>query len=1070
MPKFCSYCKTAPADHTIRNCRAPEWPPWNDQWCDRCAKSSHEASQCTEPQGILSCDKCGHGGRHNTDFCDLNPQVQSELDQFTKLKRDEVVRKRDEAAKKRASAASGSTASSSSSRTAGPSSRNTGQSKTLPLRGPPPSKSSAKPSSSASKGSGSVQQPPTELKELRMKKADNFEPPKPEQEDQEKAEWAKSNYKLATSQCSTARKDGDIRANFFRVNINVNIQNNPDIRLYRIVLGQIQGRTVTNRHAKRALIDQILNQYGPHAQIWVTDYSHYIVSVGPLYNDPTLPNTVGMVFEAPHNRLSGTGTVIDQITSFIVYERRLNFPELRRWVDPAVLFDQRNTYLPDEDLKMLNILSWKHIYDRAHPRGQFKTVGNKFYSVVTANNNPKFLGNFVYLVRNGFYSSMRPGNGSLLLNVNATTTAFYPSVTVAVWLDRRLGAFNSMPTPKLQAELTGLKVTFNGDPQRKIRVITGFSALDVDRQMFIPNNGASTTVRNYMRSQYSAPQRAGLDFLSGACCVNTGSRVANQEIWYPADHLEIVEWQSVKVLIDDPNMSSQMIGFAKRNPSENQAMILQDVRYPLGIEQVGQTQHMYQSFGLDISPEFITTESRYLRPPVLWFTKPGQPRNNNKGEMPIVRNNASWNLKPISENANHSFLTAITQTEGAPLDIHIIRVTQHGRGGNVGIFPTKIRNALNTYGIFINQGQLPMVADAAKNFNPVSQTRRMNFKATLDAAYTQLGSPRLVVVLLPNTDTTTYSDVKCMKINFKLGGVNLGPRLDELETILGGRAMIVGADVTHAGKGDRSCPSLAGVVATCDQQVVHYLASARLQPNNTEYIADLEGMMLERLATYRRWSDHGRDSFPERIVFYRDGVSESQYGMIRDRELPQIQRACRQAMQENETMPRITLVIVGKRHHSRFYGWNPRDTANLNAGLVVDRDVIAPKQFNFYLQSHGSPLGTARSAHYVVLENGIGYNANQLQQLTNFLCFYGSRATKGLSVCTPARYADILCDRLRMYMRPVIEHQLQAPMNAGLPWYRQRPQLWEVPNPQDPPNDQRTNSWHPDLDDIMFYL
>lgn len=46
--------------------------------------------------------------------------------------------------------------------------------------------------------------------------------------------------------------------------------------------------------------------------------------------------------------------------------------------------------------------------------------------------------------------------------------------------------------------------------------------------------------------------------------------------------------------------------------------------------------------------------------------------------------------------------------------------------------------------------------------------------------------------------------------------------------------MIVGADVTHAGKGDKACPSMAGVVGTCDQQSIHYLASARLQPNNTE--------------------------------------------------------------------------------------------------------------------------------------------------------------------------------------------------------------------------------------------
>jgi len=45
--------------------------------------------------------------------------------------------------------------------------------------------------------------------------------------------------------------------------------------------------------------------------------------------------------------------------------------------------------------------------------------------------------------------------------------------------------------------------------------------------------------------------------------------------------------------------------------------------------------------------------------------------------------------------------------------------------------------------------------------------------------------------------------------------------------------MIVGADVTHPGKGI-SCPSMAAVVATSDDHSFHYLASARLQAGKEE--------------------------------------------------------------------------------------------------------------------------------------------------------------------------------------------------------------------------------------------
>lgn len=47
--------------------------------------------------------------------------------------------------------------------------------------------------------------------------------------------------------------------------------------------------------------------------------------------------------------------------------------------------------------------------------------------------------------------------------------------------------------------------------------------------------------------------------------------------------------------------------------------------------------------------------------------------------------------------------------------------------------------------------------------------------------------------------------------------------------------MIMGADVTHPGRcGDDGCPSMAGVVATCEANYMHYLPSARLQDSNTE--------------------------------------------------------------------------------------------------------------------------------------------------------------------------------------------------------------------------------------------
>ena len=76
--------------------------------------------------------------------------------------------------------------------------------------------------------------------------------------------------------------------------------------------------------------------------------------------------------------------------------------------------------------------------------------------------------------------------------------------------------------------------------------------------------------------------------------------------------------------------------------------------------------------------------------------------------------------------------------------------------------------------------------------------------------------------------------------------------------------------------------------------------------------------------------------------------------------------------------PTITLIIVGKRHHVRFFPCVQSEgdgSGNCVAGTVVDSDVVNPVEFDFYLLSHGGIIGTSRPAHYNVLldENRFTY-------------------------------------------------------------------------------------------------
>lgn len=64
-----------------------------------------------------------------------------------------------------------------------------------------------------------------------------------------------------------------------------------------------------------------------------------------------------------------------------------------------------------------------------------------------------------------------------------------------------------------------------------------------------------------------------------------------------------------------------------------------------------------------------------------------------------------------------------------------------------------------------------------------------------------------------------------------------GESSELIESIQNDSLMIVGADVSHPGKGlDPECPSMAGIVASFGCNFCHFAASARLQANNEEVL------------------------------------------------------------------------------------------------------------------------------------------------------------------------------------------------------------------------------------------
>lgn len=71
--------------------------------------------------------------------------------------------------------------------------------------------------------------------------------------------------------------------------------------------------------------------------------------------------------------------------------------------------------------------------------------------------------------------------------------------------------------------------------------------------------------------------------------------------------------------------------------------------------------------------------------------------------------------------------------------------------------------------------------------------------------------------------------------------------------------------------------------------------------------------------------------------------------------------------------------------------------------------------------AHGGLQGTTRPTHYYVVHDEIGFDANQLQTLTNDVSYMFARATKAVSLVSPAYYADLACERGRCYLHALLQ-------------------------------------------------
>ncbi|CAN6322278.1 unnamed protein product [Urochloa humidicola] len=733
----------------------------------------------------------------------------------------------------------------------------------------------------------------------------------------------------------------------------------------------------------------------------------------------------------------------------------------------------RQRDMPQETIQVLDVVL------RESPSWNYVTVSRSFFSTTFGHRGD--IGEGLECWR-GYYQSLRPTQMGLSLNIDISATSFFKPVTVIKFVEEFLSIrdtsrpLSDRDRVKIKKALRGVRIeTSHQQDQIRRYKITGVTPIPMSQLIFpVDEKGTRQTVVQYFWDKYNYRLKYG-----SWPCLQAGSD--SRPVYLPMEVCKIVEGQRYSKKLNDRQVTNILRATCKR-PQERE----QSIRDMVLHNNYAQDKFA-QEFGIKVCSDLVTVPARVLPPPLLKYHDSGR----EKTCAPSV---GQWNM------INKKMINGGTIDNWTCLNFSRMRPEEVQR------FCMDLTHMCNATGMSVNPRPFVEVKSAAPN-HIENALRDVHRRATQMVAQQGTGNQlQLLIVILPDV-SGSYGKIKrvcetdigivsqcclpkhasrpnkqylenvALKINVKVGGRNTVlerafvrngiPFVSEVPTI------IFGADVTHPPPGEDSASSIAAVVASMDwPEITKYRGLVSAQPHRQEIIEDLftvskdpqkghnvnGGMIRELLIAFRRKTNRR----PERIIFYRDGVSEGQFSHVLLHEMDAIRKAC--ASLEEGYLPPVTFVVVQKRHHTRLFPevHGRRDmtdkSGNILPGTVVDQKICHPTEFDFYLCSHAGIQGTSRPTHYHVLYDENHFTADALQSLTNNLCYTYARCTRAVSVVPPAYYAHLAAFRARYYVEGESSDGGSTPGSSGQAVAREGPvEVRQLPKIKD------------NVKDVMFY-
>ncbi|GFP87334.1 protein argonaute 7 [Phtheirospermum japonicum] len=630
------------------------------------------------------------------------------------------------------------------------------------------------------------------------------------------------------------------------------------------------------------------------------------------------------------------------------------------------------TPLPHEYIHALDVVL------RENPMEKCISAGSSFYS--KSMGGVKEIGGGALAYR-GFFQSLRPTQQGLVLNVDFSVTAFHESIGVIPYLQKRF------------------------DFIQKTRHLKNEEKNEIEK--------ALKNIRVFVRHRETA-QRYRVYGLTDKITEN---------LWFPdrdGTNLRLVDYFKEHYDYDVRYRNLPCLQISRRKPCY--------LPMELCVICEGQSGNQEKEFRLQITKEMTRLTGRILQPPKLKLGHAGRVRN-----LTPTRHDRQWNLLEshvveatrIERWALISFGGTIDQKSIIPKFIH--QLSQKCQQFGIFLNPNTVTNPIFEPMHVLNNPKLLESNLKKIHFNNnnnlqliicVMEKKHKGYADLKRVAETDIGvvSQCCLYLNLEKLSSQFLANL-ALKINVKIGGCTVALYNSSMPRIFGPdeHVIFMGADVTHPHPTDDSSPSVAAVVGSINWPASNkYVSRMRSQTHRQEIIQDLGSMVREILDDFRE----EQSKLPGRIIFFRDGVSETQFDKVLKDEIESIREAFKKF--PGSYNPPITFIVVQKRHHTRLFPcendrFAPGDE-NVPPGTVVDTVIAHPSEFDFYLCSHWGVKGTSRPVHYHVLWDENKFTSDEMQKMVYNLCYTFVRCTKPISLVPPAYYAHLAAYRGRLYL------------------------------------------------------